>query len=98
MLKMTLKDFEELNPIGRFFTAFYHGQSCINCNYLIKGECVNQEHIKAFTYKFGNPAPFKISFYQSGYEKDDDLFRVGSKCDHWELIKPWEKKHWEKRK
>lgn len=86
--KLTVKEFRKLSENGRFWTYFFYGQSCVNCDYMKNGICTNQHHLDIWTMKQG----YDIKISMSYYENKEDIFDAGSKCEDWRLIKPCKEK------
>lgn len=89
---LTLQEFGEMNDVGRFFSFFFHGKSCVNCDWLIKGECTNEEHITRIRPTLALGKNHRIELKMAFYGKSDDIFHVGNACEDWKLIQPWNKK------
>lgn len=83
--KMTLSQFRELNPLGRWWTFFFHGQSCVNCKWLQRERCKSQVHVDSWQGSRDAIVDFSIRHYKP----EENIYHTGSKCEHWELIELW---------
>jgi len=67
----------------RFWTYFFHGQSCANCKFCIQGICTNDKHLENFEMgrnELYDEIRIKIQ------SQSKNVFIYGSLCEDWELI------------